>query len=339
MDNTPVSTKIDNYALSKKKNIKLNFTLILLIVLAFIAAYAFMYMGLSDFSEKGQAYLLKSRKPRLYAMILSGYCVGMASIAFQSIIKNYIVTPSLLGMESLYSLIQTTIFFVLGANNIFVYNKNLGFVFNLVLMSVIALAMYGHLFRLTNYNILYVMLIGTVLSNFFGSFQTYMIRVMDPNTYDSLLDNLVASFGRVNSEILTIATIIVALVIVIFFRYFKLLDVITLGKEQAINLGVDYNKVVGKLLLAIVLLISVSTALVGPITFLGLIVTNLSRQFFKTYRHVYLINGAGFLSIFILAAGQAVIENVLPFTTYISVVVNIIGGTYFLFLIIKNKGA
>lgn len=339
MDKTPVTIKVDNYAISKKKNLKLNLTLLLIIVLAILAGFAFMFMGLSDFSEKGKAYLLNLRKPRLYAMILSGYCVGLASIAFQSIIKNYIVTPSLLGMESLYSLIQTIIFFVLGSENLFVFNKNLGFIFNLVVMSFIAVSMYGHLFKITNYNILYVMLIGTVLSNFFGSFQTYMIRVMDPNTYDSLLDNLVASFGRVNSDILTIATVLIIGVIVVFYKYFKLLDVVTLGKEQSINLGVDYNKVVGRLLLAIVLLISVSTALVGPITFLGLIVTNLSRQFFKTYRHVYLVNGAAFLSIFILAGGQALIENVLPFTTYISVVVNILGGTYFLFLIIKNKGA
>lgn len=336
MDNAPVSTA---YELGKKKTKKLNQTLFFMIILAVLAGYAFMYMGLSDFSEKGQAYLMKIRTPRLYAMIISGYCVGLASIAFQSIIKNYIVTPSLLGMESLYSLLITIIYFLFGTDNVFVYNKNLGFIFNLFVMSFVALAMYGHLFKITNYNILYVMLIGTVLSNFFGSFQTYMIRVMDPNTYDSLLDNLVASFGRVNADILMIAAVIVVIVLIVFYKYFKLLDVITLGKEQSINLGVDYNKVVGRLLLAIVLLISVSTALVGPITFLGLIVTNLSRQFFQTYRHFYLINGAAFLSIFILAGGQALIENVLPFTTYISVVVNILGGTYFLFLIIKNKGA
>lgn len=338
MPNNLNDVTLGNYALAKKKNLRLNLILALIIILSGIACYLFVFSGISELSEKGQAYILKLRKPRVYAMVLAGYSVGIASIAFQSIVKNYIVTPSLLGMESLYSLMQTIIFFSLGTNNIFVYNKNLGFIFNLVVMSITALAIYGHLFKITNYNILYVMLIGTVLSNFFGSFQTYMIRVMDPNTYDNLLDNLVASFGRVNSDILLISLVVIVGIMVIFYKYFRLLDVITLGKEQAINLGVDYDKVVGRLLLAIVLLISVATALVGPITFLGLIITNLSRQFFKTYRHIYLINGAAFLGIFILAGGQTLIEQVLPFETYISVVVNIIGGAYFLFLVMKNKG-
>ena len=60
-------------------------------------------------------------------------------------------------------------------------------------------------------------------------------RVMDPNEYDTLLTSLVASFSNINSGIIIFSVIILALIVVIFRKEFALLDVITLGKEQAIH--------------------------------------------------------------------------------------------------------
>lgn len=322
-----------------KTKLKHNTTLIMMILLAIASILAFMYGGLSGMSEKAVNYTLDLRMPRLYAMVIAGTCIGVASIAFQSVIRNTVVTPCLLGMNSLYSLVQTSLFFFLGANSIFVYNRNLSFILNLVVMSIVALIIYGYLFRRTNYNVLYVLLAGTVLASFFTSLTTGMTRVMDPNTYDTLLDSLVASFGRVNSDILWISVAVIVAVFIVFWKDIELLDVITLGKDQAINLGVNYDKSISRILLAVVILIAVATALVGPISFLGLIIANISRQLFKTYRHSYLLAGSALFGVIILAGGQAFIENVLPFTTYISVIISIVGGGYFLFLIMKNKGA
>ncbi|MFI3231075.1 MAG: iron chelate uptake ABC transporter family permease subunit [bacterium] len=331
----------DRSSASKKlnKNLKLNITLVAMIILAVLSCCFFMYYGLGELSEKGRNYTLNIRQPRLYAMMIAGGCIGVASIAFQSVIRNTIVTPCLLGMNSLYSLVQTSIFFILGAESIFVYNRNIGFLLNLVVMSATALLIYGYLFKKTNYNVLYVLLAGTVLSSFFGSITTGMTRIMDPNTYDTLLDSLVASFGRVNSDILMISVGVIIGIAVLFWKDIKLLDVLTLGKNQAINLGIDYDKAISRILLAVVILIAVATALVGPISFLGLIIANISRQLFNTYRHSYLMAGSALFGVIILAGGQGVIEHVLPFTTYISVIINIFGGGYFLFLIMKNKGA
>lgn len=332
-------TSIPSYDVYRKKVLaKCNVKLVILVLLSVASCLFLFYYGLSEYSEKTQTYLLGLRRPRFYAIVLSAICIGIAAIVFQSIIRNAIVTPSILGMGSLYSLIQTVLFFVIGADSVFIYNRNLGFLLNLTVMSVVSLTLYSYLFKKTNYNLLYVLLIGTVMSNFFGGITTAMTRIMDPNTYDTLLDNLVASFGRVNSDILNISTVIIILTVLFFYRDFRLLDVITLGKDQAINLGVDYDKVIGRLLLCVILLISVSTALVGPLTFLGIIVSNLSRQVFMTYRHTYLLTGSVLFGIIVLTGGQAIIEHILPFTTYISVVINILGGGYFLFLITKNKG-
>lgn len=323
----------------KGLNTKNNRILLFMTALAVICCLFFMYYGLSGYSQKTFDYAIRIRKPRLFAMIIAGVCIGGASIAFQSVIRNTIVTPCLLGMNSLYSLIQTSVFFFLGVNSALLYNANLFFLVNLTIMAVVAVVMYGYLFRKTNYNVLYVLLAGTVLSSLFGSLTSGMTRIMDPNTYDTLLDNLVASFGRVNSDILWISVALILAVVIIFYKDIALLDVITMGKNQAINLGVDYDKTISRILLAVVILIAIATALVGPISFLGLIIANISRQLFKTYKHSYLLLGSMLAGIIVLAGGQTFIEHVLPFTTYISVIINIFGGGYFLFLIFKNKGA
>ena len=77
-----------------------------------------------------------------------------------------------------------------------------------------------------------------MLTSFFSSIQTTLTRVMDPNEYDTLLTDLVASFSNVNSAILVLSVVVLALVAFAFRKELALLDVLTLGQDQAINLGV-----------------------------------------------------------------------------------------------------
>ena len=117
----------------------------------------------------------------------------------------------------------------------------------------------------------------------------------------------------------------------------KYLDVINLGRDQAINLGIDYDKLVRKLFVTVAIFISISTALVGPITFLGLLVVNLSRQMINTYKHKYLITMSVLLSVFVLVTGQLLAERIFDFSTPVSVIINLIGGIYFMYLLLKES--
>ena len=83
----------------------------------------------------------------------------------------------------------------------------------------------------------------------------------------------------------------------------------------------------------------ISTALVGPLTFLGLIVANLSRQLLKTYRHTHLILGAVLFGMLVLIAGQLVTEHVFSYAVPVSVFITIGGGIYFLYLLLTNRRA
>ena len=290
-------------------------------------------------NEKLFRYAMRLRTPKLIVMLITAFAIGGASIVFQSIINNTIVTPCLLGMNSLYTLIHTAVVFFAGTGSFLALNANASFAVDVVLMGLAATVIYGWLFQKTRHNVLYVLLIGTVLSSFFSSIQTTLTRIMDPNEYDTLLTTLVASFSNVNSEIILLSILLLSAVIFVLRKNLMLLDVLTLGKEQAINLGVDYDRSIRRLLLGVTLCIAVATAMVGPISFLGLIIANLARQFLKTYRHTQLILGSALFGMIVLVGGQLLVEHVFTYSIPVSVFITVGGGIYFLYLLLTAKKA
>ena len=302
------------------------------LVLAACAAYLTV-----DVDPKYLDFAMRLRIPKLAVMLIAAFAIGGASLVFQSVINNTIVTPCLLGMNSLYTLIHTAVVFVAGSGSVLAVNANAAFAVDLVLMGLSATVIYGYLFQKTHYNVLYVLLIGTVLTSFFGSIQSTLTRIMDPNEYDSLLTTLVASFSNVNGEIIAFALAVLAALVFALRKDLALLDVITLGKAQAVNLGVDYDRCIRRLLLGVTLAIAVATAVVGPISFMGLIIANLSRQLLKTYRHSQLIAGSALFGMLILVAGQLIVEHVYTYAIPISVFITVGGGLYFLYLLLTKR--
>ncbi len=307
---------------------------LLLLTIGAALLYLSLFMNMRYFE-----YFMSLRVPKLAVMIVVAFAIGSASIVFQSIINNTIVTPCLLGMNSLYSLIHTTVVFFLGSGSVFVINSYLSFGLDLILMGMIATVIYSYLFKKTNHNVLYVLLTGTIMTTFFSSIQTTLTRIMDPNEYDSLLTSLVASFSNINSTILLVSIAVLAAVAFFLRKELALLDVITLGKDQAINLGVDYDKVIRRLLLGVTLYIAVATAMVGPISFLGLIIANLARQLMKTYRHTSLITAAFLIGAIVLVGGQIIVEHIYSYSVPISVFITVGGGLYFLYLLFQQRRA
>ena len=324
-----------NHAILRRNHKKL----LILALLVLLAAAAYMLVEVNFENEKLFRYAMRLRTPKLIVMLITAFAIGGASIVFQSIINNTIVTPCLLGMNSLYTLIHTAVVFFAGTGSFLALNANASFAVDVVLMGLAATVIYGWLFQKTRHNVLYVLLIGTVLSSFFSSIQTTLTRIMDPNEYDTLLATLVASFSNVNSEIILLSILLLSAVIFVLRKDLMLLDVLTLGKEQAINLGVDYDRSIRRLLLGVTLCIAVATAMVGPISFLGLIIANLARQFLKTYRHTQLILGSALFGMIVLVGGQLLVEHVFTYSIPVSVFITVGGGLYFLYLLLAAKKA
>jgi iron complex transport system permease protein len=284
-------------------------------------------------------YALPKRVIKVIAMVITGATIAYATVVFQTITHNRILTPSIMGLDALYLLLQTVIIFFLGSGHLIVVNKQVNFLLSVAVMIVFALFLYKFLFKKGGHSIYFLLLVGIIVGTFFSSISTFFQVLIDPNEFQIVQDRMFASFNNVNSDLVWMALIIVALVMIYAWRFVKYLDVLSLGREMAINLGVPYDSIVKQMLVIVAIFISISTALVGPITFFGLIVANLSYQFFNTYKHKVLISGAMAMSVIALVGGQWIVERVFTFSTTLSVIINFIGGVYFIYLLLKERKA
>ncbi|MGL6173007.1 MAG: iron chelate uptake ABC transporter family permease subunit [Cellulosilyticaceae bacterium] len=308
--------------------------LIILTIIIVIASALFIGMGLTP---KNWEYFLSRRIPKVVAMLLTGASIAFSSIVFQTITHNRILTPNVLGLDSVYVFIQTLIVFVFGSISGFRAGTTGNFIATLLIMIGFSMVFYRVLFKREMQNIMFLVLLGMVMGTFFSSLSDGMQFLMDPNEFLNLQDSMFASFNSIKTGLILPATAILVLAIVYIGKDIKLLDALSLGREQAINLGVDYDQVVKKMLVAIAVMVSVSTALVGPITFLGILVSNLARQMIKSYKHSYLITGAVLISMAALIVGQFLIERVLGYDIMLSMIINLVGGIYFLYLLLKEN--
>jgi iron complex transport system permease protein len=303
---------------------RLDRKLLLLLGLAALFIILFMTIDVNGHWD----FALPRRGRKVVAMVLVGYAIAYSSVAFQTVTNNRIL--------SLYLLIQTVIVFVFGALTLTLLDKNVHFVINVGGMILFAGLLYRWLFQREGRNLYFLVLVGVIFGTLFGSVTTFMQRLLDPNDFTVLQDRMFASFNGVDQELLAISVVGVALIGLYSRRFTADLDVISLGRDQAINLGVDHARIVNRCMVVIAVLVSIATALVGPITFFGLLVANLAYQFMQSYRHQYLLPAATLISIVALVGGQLLVERVFTFSTSLSVIINFIGGVYFIYLLLKE---
>lgn len=316
-----------------KDNIDKKKLYILGIVALFVIGL-FLFEGLNGINWD---YNLSKRIPKVIAIAITGGSIAFSSMIFQTVTNNRILTPSILGLDSLYMFVQTISVFLFGASSIFMINRNVNFMVSVTIMLVGTLVLYKILFKKDgNSNIFFLLLVGTVLGTLFKSMTSFMQVIIDPNEFETLQSKMFASFANVNTDILLISVIALLIIFVLFYDDVKKLDVMLLGRDQAINLGIDFDRFSKKILIVVAVLVSISTALVGQITFLGLLVVNLSYQFLNTYKHSYQITGSILISIIALIAGQFIVERMLNFGSTVSIIINFIGGIYFIYLLMKE---
>ncbi|MCL1924897.1 MAG: iron chelate uptake ABC transporter family permease subunit [Defluviitaleaceae bacterium] len=305
------------------------------IMFAFATAAILIYM----FHEVGPRpdFVLPRRGLRVLSMTLVAISIAYSSIVFQTITNNRILTPSIIGFEAVYMFIQTSIVFFFSAGSYFITGTP-NFLVSVAFMMLFSLFLYKILFGGENQNIHLILLVGMVLGAMFSSFTSFVQMIIDPNEFFILQNAMFASFNSINSSLITIASISIVAVLLYSLRLNKYLDVMALGKDNSIGLGVNHTTFSRQYLLIIAILVSVSTALVGPITFLGVIVTNLTYQYLKSHKHAHMLAMCSFMTIFTIVAGQFLVSRVFNFGINLSIIINFVGGLYFMYLLLKEKG-
>lgn len=315
--------------LTIKKHPKTSLMLLGLVVIAII------FLFLTYHTYGNWEFALKLRGKKLLAFVIVGLLTSFSTISFQTISQNHFLTPSILGFDSLYVLIQTVLFFILGQSR---QGDPKLFVFNIVIMVMLSVLLFSTLLKKEKQDLFLLLMIGMILGTLFRSISTFLQVLMDPNEYDKLQGKLFASFSNVDVSLLTLVIPVVIILMILFFKVSAKLDVLHLGIEQATNLGIDVQKFRKYVLFLISLSVAIATALIGPITFLGFIVANVTYQWMNTYKHTYLFISGALLSVLFLVAGQFLVEQVFHMNTTLSVVIEFSGGLYFVWKLLKEKG-
>ena len=282
-------------------------------------------------------FALQLRSVKVFAIIIVAASVAYSSVAFQTLTNNRILTPSIMGFESLYLLIQTLIVYIYGDETYKVLSSIDNFLISVIGMIIFGLLLYFMIYKKGKDNIYLLLLVGIILGTLFSSLSSFMQLLIDPNDFFIVQGKMFATFNKINTTLLWPSAITLIILLFFGFRMTKYLDVIALGREQAINLGLNYNALVKLFLVIIAILVSISTALVGPITFLGLLVTNLTYELFKTHKHSIIISACFIVSAIALLAGQFIMERILNLSTPLSAIINMVGGLYFIYLLLKVR--
>ncbi|OUS76417.1 iron ABC transporter permease [Paenibacillus sp. MY03] len=309
-----------------------------LVILAILSIVCILLYAFYDI-KGGFDYAFPRRMLRIAAMVVTAIAIAYSTVVFQTITRNRILTPSVMGLDSMYEVVQTFIYFFAGSLSVWVLNKYLNFGAAIAVMVLFALILYRFLFRADKHPIYLLLLIGMILGTLLGSFVTFLQVLIDPVDYLSLQNRLFGNFMNVKKDLLYISVGILFIAFIYGYRIMDKLDVMSLGRENAMNLGIPYDRMVMNILILSSVLIATSTALVGPITFFGLIVANLAYQYLVTYRHSILILGASLIGIVALVGGQFLVEHIFELTTTLSVIINFIGGIYFIYLLLKESRA
>ena len=306
------------------------FLILSLVGLALVLIY--LFIGLTS---KNMYYFLPKRLNKIAAVMVVSFAIGYSTKIFQTITNNRLITPSIMGLDSIYIFIQTIIIFFTGTATMITGLKNLSI--SIILMVLFSTSLFMIFFKGNKKNIYLIVLAGTVISSLFSSFTSYMQIIMDPNEFASLEGKMFASFSNINEELLIFCIAVSAFILLISMKDFSKYDVLSLGSDYAINLGINYKYLVIKSIIIVAILVATSTVLVGPIAFLGIISVSLARIFSPSYKH-----GRNTLMCFLVNANLLMIalvfvEKIFKFSVNISVIINFVGGILFIVLLFKEK--
>ena len=302
----------------RRENRRSVLRLVVVLVLVLVASGVFLVINVFD-----PLLVLPYRLPSLGAMLCVGWASGVSTVMFQTVTGNRILTPSVLGLDALYALLQVVL--LLGA-----------FVLTLLVMIGVSVALMGAVLGARR-SVTTLVLLGIVLGTFLRSGTTFIQRLLDPNEFLILQDRLFASFGSINPDLLVLSLALTAAVSILAIRELRALDVVALGPDIATALGVDHRRISRRVMVMVAVLVSVSTALVGPIMFLGLLVAHLAYWAAGTNRHVVTVPMAALVAMLVLVIGQTVLAHVLDADNVLSVIIEFLGGLTLIALIISSR--
>ena len=312
-------------------------TLIILIAFGVLASYGLLvYNNPVPINSTSFIPVVKRRLVALTAMLISAVCQSLSTVAFQTSTNNRIITPSLLGFEALYSTIHTSTMFFFGAAAFIQFTGIGSFLFQVVIMVLMCLILYGWLLSGKYGNLQLMLLVGVIIGTGLRSVSSFMRRLLAPSEFDVLQAKLFGSVSNANADYYPIAIPIVIVAAVLILAYSKKLNVLSLGKSASTSLGVNNQFGTIYTLVLVSVLMSISTALVGPLTFYGFLVATMTYLAAPTYDHRYIFPMALAIGFLVITGSYFFMYHVFRAQGVVSIIIEMFGGVTFLIVILRK---
>lgn len=280
--------------------------------------------------------IVQMRGTSIVVMAVVAFCQAVATVSFQTVTENRIITPSIMGFEALYVAVQTAGVYFFGIAGLVALQGNLQFVLQIAIMVGLSVLLYGWLLSGRYANLQVMLLIGIIIGGGLGSVAAFMQRLLTPSEFDVLTAQMFGSVSNADPEQLPIAIPLALAAGILLWSGSRRLNLLSLGKDITMGLGIDHRRELIRTLVLVSVLMAVSTALVGPMTFLGFLVATLAYQFADTYDHRYVFPIAVLTGFVVLSGAYFVMKNLFYAQGVVSIIIELVGGTLFLIVILRK---
>ena len=315
------------------------YVIVLGALIALSAIFAFGLLAWDNPMPLGSAgfwRIAKLRVTNVTVMAVVAVAQAIATVSFQTVTNNRIITPSIMGFESLYRVVQTTTVYLFGVAGLVAIQGVWQFGLQVVIMVGLAMALYGWLLSGRYGNLQIMLLIGIIIGGGLGAISTFMQRLLTPSEFDVLAARLFGNVSNADASYLPLAIPLCVAASALLWLRSRRLNLLALGPDVSRSLGLDHKRELYIVLFLVAVLMATSTALVGPMTFLGFLVATLAYQFADTHDHRLIFPVAVLTAFTILAGAYFVMKNVFYAQGMVSILIELVGGTVFLIVILRK---
>lgn len=274
--------------------------------------------------------------PALIGMAAAAALIAVISLCFQTITQSRILTPSMIGFDSVFIGTQTLLVFMFGAESKVFANPYLNYLFSAAVMILVSVLMYGAVLRKNRNNLVFLLMFGLVLSGVVRNSARYLQVIMNPKDFNQVQAATSVNVNNMNTNIIFLALPVMLAVIAVILLRHKTYNVMSLGPDNAKSLGVNYLSELNLSLLLVSVGMSIATALIGSLAFLGLLAVNITRELLKTHKHLTLFLGSAGFAALTLILGQALVE-LLQGAVPVTAIIDLAGCSYMFYLILKEN--
>jgi iron complex transport system permease protein len=328
--------------LNKAKFILYTFSLVLLVIALSIADLCFGGINLWILDKSDTLFstiLFDIRLPKTITCIIAGSALAMCGLLLQSLFRNPLAGPYVLGVSSgasLFVAIATMVLTSVNISGVFFAGKAIITLYSIAGAFFVTLIILA-ISRKTKSNVT-ILLVGLMLSQILGAAQG-LIEYL--GSADSLKTFVMWSMGSVGSTTLSDMMVIAPVTLAILLSAFLLvkpMNAILLNEQYAQNLGINVNRLRLQVIVITSLLVGIITAFCGPIAFVGISVPIASRLFFKTAHHLHQMTFCILLGASVLLLADIICQLISSqFTLPVNTVTTLIGSPIVIYLLFKSK--